>query len=42
MKQGIGPWWANTWLGKRTTLVNLAIVAAILAFVVWKTFSSGG
>ena len=31
-----GPWWANTWWGKRTTIANLAILAAILAFVVWK------
>jgi hypothetical protein len=30
-----GPWSANTWWGKRTAAVNLAIVAALLAFLIW-------
>jgi hypothetical protein len=36
MNASNGPRWANTWWGKRTTIVNLAILALILAFVVLK------
>jgi hypothetical protein len=37
MPSNSGPWWANTRWGKRTTAVNVSIVAVVLLFVVWKT-----
>jgi hypothetical protein len=32
-----GPWWANTWWGKRTTTINISIAIALLLFMLWKT-----
>jgi Flp pilus assembly protein protease CpaA len=31
----VGPWWWNTWWGKRTAAINVTIVVAILVFVMW-------
>ena len=31
-----GPWWADTWWGKRTTAVNVSIVVALLVLILWK------
>jgi hypothetical protein len=32
-----GPWWANTWWGKRTTALNVGIVVILFLIVLWKT-----
>ena len=32
-----GPWFSNTWWGKRTTAVNITIVVALLLFMLWKS-----
>ena len=31
-----GPWWSNTWWGKRTAAVNVSIAVALLLFMLWK------
>jgi hypothetical protein len=31
-----GPWWSNTWWGKRTATVNVSIAVALLLFMLWK------
>ncbi len=31
------PRWSNTWWGKRTTVINITIVVAVLLFCLWKT-----
>jgi hypothetical protein len=38
MDEGRGPWWANTWWGKRTVVVNISIVVLLLLFLAWKAF----
>jgi len=38
MATGIGPWGSNTWWGKRTAAINVAIVVAVLLFLAWRTF----
>jgi hypothetical protein len=30
-----GPWWANTWWGKRTTAVNVSVVVVLLLIMLW-------
>jgi hypothetical protein len=32
-----GPWWRNTWWGKRTAAMNLSIVVIVLLILLWKT-----
>lgn len=32
-----GPWWRNTWWGRRTAAVNLSIVVIVLLILLWKT-----
>ena len=32
--------WLHSWVARRTTVVNVAIVVAILLFVLWKSMSS--
>jgi hypothetical protein len=34
-----GPWWSNTWWGKRTTAVNVSIAVILLLFMLWKALS---
>jgi hypothetical protein len=34
----IGPWFSNTWWGKRSDRVNIAFVIAMLCFMLWKSF----
>ena len=29
------PWWANTWWGKRTTAVNVAIAVGLALVMLW-------
>jgi hypothetical protein len=31
-----GPWWRNTWCGRRTTAANVTIVVVVLLFCLWK------
>ena len=31
-----GPWWANTWWGRRTTVLNLSILVVLFLFLLWK------
>ena len=38
MPSRIGPWWSNTWWGKRKDAISVAITLIILAFCVWKAF----
>lgn len=32
-----GPWWRNTWWGKRTAAMNLSIIVIVLLILLWKT-----
>jgi hypothetical protein len=34
-----GPWWTNTWWGKKTATVNLSLVALLLLILVWKVLT---
>jgi hypothetical protein len=34
-----GPWWAETWWGRRTPTVNLIIAVILLLFIVWKALA---
>jgi hypothetical protein len=29
-------WWANTWWGKRTAIVNISIAVVLFLFMLWK------
>ena len=31
-----GPWWTNTWWGRRATTANVSLVVVLVLFVVWK------
>jgi hypothetical protein len=34
----IGPWFGNTWWGKRHFKINVSLVIALLLFLLWKSF----
>jgi hypothetical protein len=34
----IGPWFSNTWWGKRHFVVNAVFVVGMLLFMLWKSF----
>jgi hypothetical protein len=34
----VGPWFSNTWSGRRQSRINLLLVIVILLFVAWKSF----
>jgi hypothetical protein len=38
MGSRIGPWWSNTWWGKRSDAINVTVTIVILAFCLWKAF----
>jgi len=38
MASRVGPWWSNTWWGKRKDAVSIITVLVILAFCLWKAY----
>ena len=34
----VGPWFSNTWWGKRHFKINVSLVIALLLFLSWKSF----
>ena len=37
MTSKVGPWFSNTWWGKRHFTVTVWVVGALLAFLLWKS-----
>jgi hypothetical protein len=38
MASKVGPWFSNTWWGKRHFKINVSLVIALLLFLWWKSF----
>lgn len=38
MASKVGPWFGNTWWGKRHFRINVSLVIALLLFLLWKSF----
>jgi hypothetical protein len=38
MDSKVGPWFSNTWWGKRHFKINVSLVIALLLFLLWKSF----
>jgi hypothetical protein len=34
----VGPWFSNTWWGRRHIKINFLILVVLLLFVLWKSF----
>jgi dipeptide/tripeptide permease len=37
MPSKVGPWFSNTWWGKRHVVVSVSLVLAIGLFLLWKS-----
>jgi hypothetical protein len=37
MPSKVGPWFSNTWWGRRHLAMNISLAIALLVFVLWKS-----